>query len=80
MINSNDKLHIGIMKLYLLTLKYKNHIIKNDQGAWLPQKDLGFSKANNNISQPEAKGYYLQTQLLYDRYIGIGKPALVLRY
>jgi len=28
MINSNDKLHIGIMKLYLLTLKYKNHIIK----------------------------------------------------
>jgi len=54
--------------------------VPNAQGAWLLQKDLGFSKANNNISQPEAEGYYLQTQLLYDRYIGIGKPALVLRY
>jgi len=54
--------------------------VPNAQGAWLLQKDLGFSKANSNISQPEAEGYYLQTQLLYDRYIGIGKPALVLRY
>ncbi|MGC9286347.1 MAG: short chain amide porin, partial [Hydrogenobaculum sp.] len=37
-------------------------------------------KASSNISQPEAKGYYLQTQLLYNKYIGIGKPAIVLRY
>ncbi len=54
--------------------------VPNFQAAWLLQKDLGFSKANNNISQPEAKGYYIQTQLLYDRYVDIGKPALVLRY
>ncbi|GAB6077758.1 porin [Hydrogenobaculum acidophilum] len=54
--------------------------VPNFQAAWLDQKNLGFSKAGNNISQLEAKGYYLQTQLLYDRYVGIGKPALALRY
>jgi hypothetical protein len=30
--------------------------VPNAQGAWLLQKDLGFSKANSNISQPEAEG------------------------
>jgi len=28
--------------------------VSNVQGSWLLQKDLGFSKANSNISQPEA--------------------------
>ena len=56
--------------------------VPNFQAAWLDQKDLGYAKAGTSgqIAQPEAQGYYLQTQLLYDRYIGIGKPALVLRY
>ena len=54
--------------------------VPNFQAAWLLQKDLGFSKAGNSVGHPEAKGYYLQTQLLYDRYVDIGKPALVLRY
>jgi len=56
--------------------------VPNFQAAWLDQKDLGYAvdKSGNNVAQPEAQGYYLQTQLLYDRYVGIGKPALVLRY
>jgi hypothetical protein len=55
--------------------------VPNFQAAWLDQKDLGYAKDNSgNVAQPEAQGYYLQTQLLYDRYVGIGKPALVLRY
>lgn len=54
--------------------------VPNLQAAWLDQKDLGYAKAGTNIAQPEAQGYYIQTQLLYDRYVGIGKPALVLRY
>lgn len=57
--------------------------VPNFQAAWLDQKDLGYAQADGTsgpIAQPEAEGYYLQTQLLYDRYVGIGKPALVLRY
>ncbi|AEF19432.1 MULTISPECIES: short chain amide porin [unclassified Hydrogenobaculum] len=55
--------------------------VPNFQAAWLDQKDLGYAEdKNGNVAQPEAKGYYLQTQLLYDRYVGLGKPALVLRY
>jgi len=57
--------------------------VPNFQAAWLDQKDLGYAQADGTsgpIAQPEAQGYYLQTQLLYDRYVGIGKPALVLRY
>jgi len=54
--------------------------VPNFQAAWLDQKDLGYAKAGSSVAQPEAEGYYLQTQLLYDRYVGIGKPALVLRY
>ncbi|MGC8677359.1 MAG: short chain amide porin [Hydrogenobaculum sp.] len=54
--------------------------VPNFQAAWLDQKDLGYAKAGTTVAQPEAQGYYLQTQLLYDRYVGIGKPALVLRY
>ena len=54
--------------------------VPNFQAAWLDQKDLGYAKAGNAVAQPEAQGYYLQTQLLYDKYVGIGKPALVLRY
>ena len=54
--------------------------VPNFQAAWLDQKDLGYAKAGSAVAQPEAQGYYLQTQLLYDRYVGIGKPALVLRY
>jgi len=55
--------------------------VPNFQAAWLDQKDLGYAEDNNgDVAQPEAQGYYLQTQLLYDRYVGIGKPALVLRY
>jgi len=54
--------------------------VPNFQAAWLDQKDLGYAKAGSSVAQPEAQGYYLQTQLLYDRYVGLGKPALVLRY
>jgi len=56
--------------------------VPNFQAAFLDQKDLGYAQAGKlgPIAQPEAQGYYLQTQLLYDRYVGIGKPALVLRY
>ncbi|PMP91345.1 MAG: short chain amide porin, partial [Hydrogenobaculum sp.] len=54
--------------------------VPNFQAAWLDQKDLGYATAGTTVDQPEAQGYYLQTQLLYDRYVGIGKPALVLRY
>jgi len=54
--------------------------VPNFQAAWLDQKDLGYAMAGSSVAQPEAQGYYLQTQLLYDRYVGIGKPALVLRY
>jgi len=56
--------------------------VPNFQAAWLDQKDLGYAQAGKSgpVAQPEAEGYYLQTQLLYDRYVGIGKPALVLRY
>jgi len=54
--------------------------VPNFQAAWLDQKDLGYVTAGSSVAQPEAQGYYLQTQLLYDRYVGIGKPALVLRY
>jgi len=54
--------------------------VPNFQAAWLDQKDLGYATAGKSVAQPEAQGYYLQTQLLYDRYVGIGKPALVLRY
>jgi len=54
--------------------------VPNFQAAWLDQKDLGYATAGTTVAQPEAQGYYLQTQLLYDRYVGIGKPALVLRY
>ena len=54
--------------------------VPNFQAAWLDQKDLGYAKAGNAVAQPEVKGYYLQTQLLYDRYVGIGKPAIALRY
>jgi hypothetical protein len=54
--------------------------VPNFQAAWLDQKDLGYAKAGSSVDQPEAEGYYLQTQLLYDRYVGLGKPALVLRY
>ena len=54
--------------------------VPNFQAAWLDQKDLGYATAGSSVAQPEAQGYYLQTQLLYDRYVGIGKPALVLRY
>jgi len=54
--------------------------VPNFQAAWLDQKDLGYATAGSSVAQPEAEGYYLQTQLLYDRYVGLGKPALVLRY
>ena len=54
--------------------------VPNFQAAWLDQKDLGYAKAGSAVAQPEAQGYYLQTQLLYDRYVGIGKPAIALRY
>ena len=55
--------------------------VPNFQAAWLDQKDLGYAvDKSGNVAQPEAQGYYLQTQLLYDRYVGLGKPALVLRY
>ena len=54
--------------------------VPNFQAAWLDQKDLGYAKAGSAVAQPEVKGYYLQTQLLYDRYVGIGKPAIALRY
>jgi hypothetical protein len=54
--------------------------VPNFQAAWLDQKDLGYAQAGSSVAQPEAQGYYLQTQLLYDRYVGIGKPALALRY
>ncbi|MGC8678162.1 MAG: porin [Hydrogenobaculum sp.] len=56
------------------------NFVPNFQAAWLDQKDLGYAKAGNTIAQPEVKGYYLQTQLLYDKYIGIGKPAIAFRY
>ncbi|ACG57626.1 conserved hypothetical protein [Hydrogenobaculum sp. Y04AAS1] len=54
--------------------------VPNFQAAWLDQKDLGYAKAGSAVAQPEVKGYYLQTQLLYDRYVSIGKPAIALRY
>ncbi len=58
-----------------------DNMVPNLQIAWMEQKNLGFSEnKNNNIVNPESIGYYAQTQLLYDKYIGIGKPALVLRY
>ncbi len=60
--------------------KFKN-FVPNIQAAWLDQKDLGFSETkNSNISNPEASGYYIQTQILYDKFMGIGKPAIALRY
>ena len=56
--------------------------VPNFQAAWLDQKDLGYAQAGTSgpVAQPEAEGYYLQTQLLYDQVVGLGKPALVLRY
>ncbi len=54
--------------------------VPNFQAAYLDQKDLGYASAGSVVAQPEAQGYYIQTQLLYDRNVGIGKPALVLRY
>lgn len=60
--------------------KFRN-IVPNIQLAYMNQKNLGFSKTQDNIiSNPESIGYYIQTQLLYDKFIGIGKPAIVLRY
>ncbi len=57
--------------------KYKN-FVPQFQVGYVDNKDLGFGDKYGN--KPSASGYYLQTQLMYDKYVGIGKPALALRY
>ncbi|MEM0104860.1 MAG: short chain amide porin, partial [Candidatus Methanomethylicia archaeon] len=66
-------------KAYTVDMLYEQKFgdwVPNFQAAWLDQKDLP-GGASNNV---EAQGWYAQTQILYDRMVGIGKPALVLRY
>lgn len=41
----------------------------------------GMKLTNYTVKAPiKATGYYLQTALLYDKYVGIGKPSLAFRY
>lgn len=54
-------------------------IVPNIQLGYVNNKDVAdYSAPNVNIRKNKA--YYLQAQLLYDQVIGIGKPALGIRY
>ena len=66
-------------KAYTVDMLYEQKFgdwVPNFQAAWLDQKDLP-GGASNNV---EAQGWYAQTQLLYNHIIGIGKPAIAIRY
>lgn len=49
----------------------------NLQVAYIDQKDLGFGDKYGN--KPEASAYYINSQLLYKRYVGIGMPAIAFK-
>ena len=68
-------------KAYDVDIFYENkfgNFVPQFQAGYIVNKDLGFGDKYGN--KPESDGYYLQTQWLYDRFVGIGKPALALRY
>jgi hypothetical protein len=68
-------------KAYDIDIFYENkfgNFVPQFQAGYIVNKDLGFGDKYGN--KPEADGYYLQTQWLYDRFVGIGKPALAVRY
>ncbi len=68
-------------KAYDIDIFYENkfdNFVPQLQAGYIVNKDLGFGDKYGN--KPESDGYYLQTQWLYDKFVGIGKPALALRY
>ena len=67
----------------LLIEKKFNSLVPNFQMGYSNTTDLpyGMSFSQYTIKAPiKATGYYIQTAILYDKYIGIGKPSLALRY
>ncbi len=59
-------------------------VVPNIQLGYIAQTSLpyllGYKDKNNNVLKPKTNAYYVQAQLLYDQVVGIGKPALALRY
>ncbi len=51
-------------------------------GDIVPNLMLAYKQRNNQDGNPvnDGKGYIVQGQLLYDQTVGIGKPALAVRY
>lgn len=67
----------------LLIEKKFNSLVPNLQMGYSNTTDLpyGMSASQYTVKAPiKATGYYMQTAILYDKYIGIGKPSLALRY
>lgn len=67
---------------FLFEKKLKN-FVPNMQIGYSNMADLpqGMSLSSYKVGAPEnANGYYIQTALLYNKYIGIGKPSIALRY
>lgn len=54
-------------------------MVPNLQLAYIGQTDLPANLGFNG-RKPKTNAYYVQGQLLYDRMVGIGKPALAVRY
>lgn len=60
--------------------------IEKKYSCYIPNFQVGYVKINNSHINPitekaeDSKAWYIQTQILYDKIIGIGKPALALRY
>ncbi|MGC8852356.1 MAG: porin, partial [Hydrogenobacter sp.] len=56
-------------------------IVPNLQLGYIDRKDMPVKDATTNeIHKFKDKAYYVQAQLLYDQVVGIGKPALAIRY
>ncbi|MFN3814053.1 MAG: porin [Aquificaceae bacterium] len=53
-------------------------IVPNFQFGYIGQTSLPITLGNN--AKPKTNAYYAMGQLLYDQVVGVGKPALALRY
>ncbi|QWK13252.1 MAG: OprO/OprP family phosphate-selective porin [Aquificota bacterium] len=54
-------------------------MVPNLQLGYIGQSSLPITLGYNNV-KPKTNAYYVQGQLLYDQVVGLGKPALAVRY
>ncbi|WP_448587916.1 porin [Thermocrinis sp.] len=70
-------------KMFTVDMLYEQKfgdLVPNLQVGYIDAKDVAYSYSSPNVSFGEARHFYAQGQLLYDQVVGLGKPALAIRY